>query len=65
MAASTRTFQSVNAARAEIRGIELQGEWRCVPGWAVELRYAHVRGDQFAVDGSSTPLPGWLVPRCL
>ncbi|MDT7838105.1 TonB-dependent hemoglobin/transferrin/lactoferrin family receptor [Aquabacterium sp. OR-4] len=56
MASTTRTFQSVNAARAEIQGFELQGEWRFAPGWAVEARYAHARGDQFAVDGSSSPL---------
>lgn len=57
MASTTRTYQSVNAARAEISGVELQGEWRFTPGWALEARYAYARGDQFAADGTATPLP--------
>lgn len=57
MAANTRTFQSINAARAEISGFELNGEWAFAPGWAVEARYAHTKGDQFAADGTQSPLP--------
>lgn len=57
MAASTRTFQSINAARAEIRGIELSGEWRIDRAWTLEASYAHAKGDETAADGSSTPLP--------
>jgi hemoglobin/transferrin/lactoferrin receptor protein len=57
MAATTRTFQSINAARAEIRGIELSGEWRFAPGWTLEASYAHAKGDETAADGTSTPLP--------
>jgi hemoglobin/transferrin/lactoferrin receptor protein len=57
MAANTRTFQSINAARAEISGFELMGEWAFAPGWSVEARHAHARGDQWAADGTSAPLP--------
>jgi hemoglobin/transferrin/lactoferrin receptor protein len=57
MAATTRTFQSINAARAEISGFELMGEWGFAPGWAVEARYAHAKGDQQARDGTESPLP--------
>lgn len=57
MAATTRTFQSINAARAEISGFELMGEWGFAPGWTVEARYAHAKGDQQAQDGTESPLP--------
>lgn len=56
MAANTRTFQSVNAARAEIRGVELMGAWTVVPGWTLEARYAHAKGDQWAQDGTKSAL---------
>lgn len=56
MAASTRTFQSINAARAEITGVELMGAWGFAPGWSVETRYASTRGDQWNADGSRSPL---------
>lgn len=56
MATTTRTFQSVNAARAEISGFELMGEWGFAPGWTVEARYAHAKGDQRAQDGTESPL---------
>lgn len=57
MAANTRTFQSVNAAQAEISGYELMGQWAFLPGWALEARYAYAKGDQTAQDGSTSPLP--------
>jgi len=57
MAPGTRTLQSINAARAEISGFEAMGEWSFLPGWTVEVRYAHARGDQWAADGASSPLP--------
>lgn len=57
MAANTRTFQSINAARAEISGFELSGDWSFAPGWSVEARYAHAKGDQWAADGTQNPLP--------
>lgn len=57
MAANTRTFQSVNATRAEISGFELHGEWAFGPGWSVEVRYAHAKGDQWDDDGTRSPLP--------
>lgn len=57
MAANTRTFQSINAARAEINGYELMGGWAFLPGWAVEGRWAYAKGDQKAQDGSTSPLP--------
>lgn len=57
MAPATRTFQSINAARAEISGFELMGEWTFLPGWTAEARYAHAKGDQRAADGSASPLP--------
>lgn len=57
MAPNTRTFQSVNAARAEIRGFELMGAWKFLPGWTLEARYAHAKGDQWAQDGTQSPLP--------
>lgn len=57
MAPATRTFSSINAARAEISGVELMGEWGFAPGWTVEARYAHAKGDQRAADGSTSPLP--------
>lgn len=56
MAASTRTFQSINAARAEITGVELMGALGLGAGWSVEARYASTRGDQWAQDGTQTPL---------
>lgn len=55
MAANTRTFQSVNAARAEIDGYELGAAWRFLPGWSVEASYAHAKGDQVQND-ATTPL---------
>ncbi len=57
MASNTRTFQSVNAARAEISGFELMGAYNFAPGWTVEARYAHAKGDQWAADGTESPLP--------
>lgn len=57
MPANTRTFQSVNAASATISGFELMGEWGFAPGWSVEARYAHAKGDQRAQDGTESPLP--------
>ncbi|MBP6901428.1 MAG: TonB-dependent hemoglobin/transferrin/lactoferrin family receptor [Burkholderiaceae bacterium] len=56
MAASTRTFQSVNLRRAEIAGVEAQLAWRFLPGWKAEARYAHAKGDSVATDGTKTPL---------
>ncbi len=57
MAGVTRTFQSINAARAEISGIELSGAWSVAPNWTLEARYAHAKGDQWADDGAQSPLP--------
>lgn len=57
MAPNTRTFQSINAARAEISGYELMGAYNFAPGWTVEARYAHAKGDQRAQDGTESPLP--------
>jgi hemoglobin/transferrin/lactoferrin receptor protein len=57
MPANTRTFQSINAARAEISGVELMAGWDFAPGWTLEARYAHARGDQWAQDGTTSPLP--------
>lgn len=56
MAATTRTFQSVNAAKAEIRGVELNGEWRLAPAWTLLGSFAHAKGDETAADGSRAPL---------
>lgn len=56
MAATTRTFQSINAASATISGIELMGEWSFAPGWTAEARYAHAKGDQRAQNGAESPL---------
>lgn len=57
MAANTRTFQSVNAAQAEIRGLEFSADWRLAPNWTLEFSYAHAKGDETAADGSTRPLP--------
>ncbi|MBN8487333.1 MAG: TonB-dependent hemoglobin/transferrin/lactoferrin family receptor [Burkholderiales bacterium] len=56
MPANTRTFQSVNAAKATISGFELSGAWQPLPGWTVELRYAHAKGDEDDGSGNTTPL---------
>ena len=56
MAANTRTYQSVNASRADIKGFELMGGWAFMPNWLLEARYAHAKGDE-TEDGVSTPLP--------
>lgn len=45
MAPTTRTFQSVNLRRAEVQGIELSAAWSFLPGWTLEGRYAHAKGD--------------------
>lgn len=57
MAANTRTFQSINAARAEISGYELMAEYGFAPEWSAEARYAHAKGDQWAADGTKSALP--------
>ncbi|MFT3663567.1 TonB-dependent hemoglobin/transferrin/lactoferrin family receptor [Piscinibacter sp.] len=56
MAPNTRTFQSINAARAEIQGYELMAEYGFAPGWSVEARYAHAKGDRWDADGSKGAL---------
>ncbi len=55
MAASTRTFQSVNLRRAEIRGVEVSAIWTIDRQWSAEARYAHAHGDAVS-DGTRTPL---------
>jgi hemoglobin/transferrin/lactoferrin receptor protein len=56
MAPNTRTFQSVNVARADIQGVEAGVQWRFLSGWTADVSYAHARGDQVQ-DGVSSPLP--------
>lgn len=56
MLPDTRTFQSVNAARAEISGFELSGAFNVLPGWWVEGQYARARGDGWGEDGARAPL---------
>lgn len=56
MAASTRTFQSVNLRRAQIRGVELSASATLARHWTAEARYAHARGDALTATGSRSPL---------
>lgn len=56
MAPTTRTFQSINAARAEISGFELGATWSFQPRWSIEARYAHAKGDQWDQAGAVSPL---------
>lgn len=53
--ADPAVFQSVNIARATIRGVELSGAWQFLPAWQASLSYARARGDKHS-DGSSAPL---------
>lgn len=56
MAGSTRTFQSVNLRRAQIRGVELSARATLARHWQAEARYAHARGDAIGASGSRSPL---------
>jgi hemoglobin/transferrin/lactoferrin receptor protein len=55
MALNTTTFQSINLQRAEIKGFELGAAYNFAPGWTVEARYAHAKGDELDATGN-TPL---------
>lgn len=54
-AADPTVFQSVNASRADIRGVELAAAWTFVPGWTLSASYARARGDS-ETGGVSKPL---------
>lgn len=55
MPVGTRTFQSINAAHVDIKGIELNASWRFMRNWLTSVAYAHTRGDQ-TQGGTTTPL---------
>lgn len=55
-ASDPTVFQSVNASRADIRGLELSAAWTFVPGWTLSGSYARARGDTQDTAGVSRPL---------
>lgn len=53
--ANPLTFQSINLARARIRGFELAAEWAFAPDWSLRGSFARAQGDS-RDGGERTPL---------